>query len=283
MTEENLKPIVKADEPAIVEFNKVSKIFNQGTKQEYQAIRDVSFKVNNISKRGEFISIIGPSGCGKSTVLNLIAGFSEVSPPTSGDVLLYGEKIISPAADRGMVFQKYSSFPQMSVFENVSFGLRLNYKRRSLSRSQIDDITQDWINKVGLSGHEKKYPYQLSGGQQQRVAIARTLALKPKILLMDEAFSALDEPTRLEMQSLLVDIWMEIEGTVFLVTHSIIEAAYLGDRIYIFSKAPGTLAKEIPNIPASIPGVPAMVAQKKKEFLDVVDYVSEEFSQIEAQ
>ncbi len=130
---------------------------------------------------------------------------------------------------------------------------------------------------MGLSGHEGKWPHQLSGGQQQRVAIARCLALKPRILLMDEPFSALDEPTRMEMQRLLVDLWVEIEATVFLVTHSITEAVYLGDRVWIFTQAPGRIGKEFKDIPTSQPGMPPLEFQKSPVFQEAVQKVAEEF------
>ncbi len=136
-----------------------------------------------------------------------------------------------------MVFQKYTSFPNRTVLGNVTFGLELAGDRLGLDRGGRDDLAMQWIRKVGLAGHEHKYPHQLSGGQQQRVAIARSLVLKPHILLMDEPFSALDEPTRYEMQRLITELWHEVEATVFLVTHSISEAVYLGDRVWIMTHA----------------------------------------------
>ena len=139
----------------------------------------------------------------------------------------------------------------------------------------------EWIEKVGLSGHQYKYPHQLSGGQQQRVALARTLVLKPRIILMDEPFSALDEPTRLEMQLLLVDLWVEVEATVMLVTHSIIEAVYLGDCVWIFSQAPGKIAREFLDLPLPQPGVHPLETQRNPEFLARVEEVSEVFRAIE--
>ena len=214
-----------SDLPPIVEFRNVTKIFNAGKPTATTAIQDVSFVVEDRPETGEFITIVGPSGCGKSTVLSLIAGFASHLPVTSGEVLVRGEPVSGPGADRGMIFQKYSSFPNRTVLRNVTFGLEIHRKRLGLDgRADIDSVAMQWIARVGLSGHEKKYPAQLSGGQQQRVAIARTLAVKPRILLMDEPFSALDEPTRVDMQRLLVELWHEVDATVFLVTHSIAEA-----------------------------------------------------------
>ncbi len=270
-------------EPAlpVVEFRDVGKIFNPGTPKEFKALEHLSFSIEDFPKRGEFISIVGPSGCGKSTFLNLLAGFREVYPPTTGEILVRGKPIQGPGIDRGMVFQKYSSFPHLTVLQNVRFGMNLNRRRMGFEEKQIEASARDWIRKVGLEGHEGKYPHQLSGGQQQRVAIARCLALKPRILLMDEPFSALDEPTRMEMQRLLVDIWKEIEATVFLVTHSITEAVYLGDRVWVFSKPPGRIGVEFRDIPLSDPSVPPLEFQKRPEFQTAVQKVAEHFREVD--
>jgi NitT/TauT family transport system ATP-binding protein len=267
--------------PPVVEFRGVSKIFNPGTKREFLALKDLSFSIEDFPNRGEFISVVGPSGCGKSTFLNLLAGFKEIYPPTAGEILVRNQPIRGPGIDRGMVFQKYSSFPHLTVLRNVRFGLDMNRAKLGLSDGEIETMARGWIEKVGLAGHEQKYPHQLSGGQQQRVAIARCLVLKPRILLMDEPFSALDEPTRMEMQRLLVDIWVQIEATVFLVTHSITEAVYLGDRVWIFTKAPGHIGKEFKEIPPSPPGVPPLEFQKSREFQDAVQKVAVDFRRVE--
>ena len=265
----------------IVEFSHVTKIWHEGTPQAFTAIEDISFSIEDFPGRGEFIGIVGPSGCGKSTLLNLLAGFREFFPPSRGEIRVHGQPICGPGIDRGMVFQKYSSFPHLTVEGNVRFGLRLNRKTLGLTEEEISASASDWIRKVGLAGHEHKYPHQLSGGQQQRVAIARSLALKPGILLMDEPFSALDEPTRLEMQALLVELWAEVQATVFIVTHSIAEAVYLGDRVWIFSPSPGRIAHEIRGLPLPVPGVPPLEAQRKPEFTAAVEAVSAEFRRIE--
>ena len=272
-----------ASRPAlpVVEFRDVSKIFNPGTPKAFTALEHLSFSIEDFPNRGEFIGIVGPSGCGKSTFLNLLAGFREIYPPSSGEILVRGKSIKGPGIDRGMVFQKYSSFPHLTVLQNVRFGMDINRKRLGLEEKEIEASARDWIRRVGLDGHEGKYPHQLSGGQQQRVAIARCLALKPRILLMDEPFSALDEPTRLDMQRLLVNIWAEVEATVFLVTHSITEAVYLGDRVWIFCRPPGRIYKEFRDVPLPQPGESPLEAQKRPEFQAVVQRVADEFRSVD--
>ena len=265
----------------VVEFKNVSKVFNVGTSHEFKALDGLTFRIEDLPRRGELITVLGPSGCGKSTMLNLLAGFQGVYPQTTGEIFVRGETIKGPGKDRGMVFQKYSSFPHMTVLENVSFGLKINKAEMKLSDVEIRDMAMDWINKVGLAGHEHKYPRQLSGGQQQRVAIARSLVLKPRILLMDEPFSALDEPTRMEMQRLLVDLWYAHEATVFMVTHSIAEAVYLGDRLWLFSKAPGKIVNEFNDLPLPKPGESPVKRQKEPAFQSIVDEVAVEFMKIQ--
>ncbi|MBF0546822.1 MAG: ABC transporter ATP-binding protein [Candidatus Riflebacteria bacterium] len=270
--------------PPVVIFRHVTKVFNPGTPQEFCALKDINFEIEDIPEIGEFIALVGPSGCGKSTVLNLIQGFQEIGPPTSGEILIRNKPVNGPGKDRGMIFQKYSSFPHMTVLENVLFGLKINGSSNMLSSSQMKDLGMAMIKKVGLDGHEHKYSCQLSGGQQQRVAIARTLILKPRIILMDEPFSALDEPTRLEMQELITNLWNEVEATVFIVTHSVAEAVYLGDRIFIFTPGPGRLAKIIPVISEEIgrdPGVSPLQVQDGPKFKSFLKATTEEYLKIE--
>ncbi|NLI78815.1 MAG: ATP-binding cassette domain-containing protein [Candidatus Riflebacteria bacterium] len=269
--------------PPVVTFKNVSKVFNPGTPLEFKAIENISFSIEDLPDIGEFIALIGPSGCGKSTVLNLIQGFPEVWPPTTGEVLVRNVPVTGPGRDRGMIFQKYSSFPHQTVLENVMFGLQINapgYGDAATMKMRAMDI----IKKVGLSGHEHKYPYQLSGGQQQRVAIARTLVLKPRIILMDEPFSALDEPTRIDMQQLITELWHEVEATVFIVTHSVAEACYLGDRIFIFAPAPGRLVKQRWVKPSDIGkerGMSPLEVQESQRFKEFLKGVTEDFLKIE--
>lgn len=271
---------VEAREP-VVELIGVTKTFNPGTRREFTAIRDLSFRVEDTPGYGEFISIIGPSGCGKSTVLNLIQGFADVYPPTAGEVRVRGLRVTGPGRDRGMVFQKYTSFPNRTVLRNVTFGLELAADELGLARSDRDDLAMEWIRKVGLDGHEHKYPHQLSGGQQQRVAIARSLVLKPQILLMDEPFSALDEPTRYEMQRLITELWHEVEATVFLVTHSISEAVYLGDRVWIMTHAPGRIGAAFDDAIPPTRGSDPIAVQESAPFKEAVSEVARAFSRID--
>lgn len=281
MSAEEIKPNKANPLPPVVEFRDVSKVWNPGTPGEFKALEHVNFRIEDLPGKGEFIAILGPSGCGKSTMLNLLAGFQEVFPPTTGEILVRGQSIERPGIDRGMVFQKYSSFPHLTVLQNVAFGMRLNREKMGFSDNEILEQSREWINKVGLGSHESKYPHQLSGGQQQRVALARTLVLKPKIILMDEPFSALDEPTRLEMQRLVVDLWEKVEATVLLVTHSIIEGVFMGDRVWLFSHAPGRIEKEFNDIPKAEPGLHPLVMQGRKEFQEVVEQVATAFRAIE--
>jgi NitT/TauT family transport system ATP-binding protein len=222
----------------VVDFHKVTKRFGNLT-----VIRDVTFSVADLPNKGEFIAILGPSGCGKSTVLRLIAGLRPHHPPTEGTVLVGGQPVTCPGSDRSMVFQDYTSFDNRTVEDNVAFGLEC----RGVPARERRERAREWIAKVGLdvARDAAKYPGELSGGMRQRVAIARTLILSPRIILMDEPFGALDPTTRLHMQALLVDLWKEAQATVFFVTHSIEEAIYLGDRVYVFSSAPGTILREM--------------------------------------
>ena len=199
-----------------------------------RAVSNVSLQV----RPGEFVSIIGPSGCGKSSFLNAVAGFLK---PSSGAVLVDGEAIEGPGADRGMVFQQYSLFPWQTVRQNVEFGLTfLNVprpRRRAVARALLD--------LAGLLPFENHYPDRLSGGMKQRVGIVRALATRPRVLLLDEPFGALDAQTRTIMQQMLTDMWQELKISVLFVTHDIDEAVFLSDRIYVMTARPGTVKAEI--------------------------------------
>jgi len=182
----------------------------------------------------DFVTILGPSGCGKSTLLRIVAGLDQ---PTAGEVLLDGQRISGPGADRGMVFQSYTLFPWLNVLDNVCFGLR----ERGLPRAQQLEIAHGFIAQVGLAGFEAHYPKQLSGGMQQRTAIARALANSPRMLLMDEPFGALDHQTRELMQELLLGIWEAERKTVLFVTHDIDEAVFMASRVVVMSARPGRI------------------------------------------
>jgi NitT/TauT family transport system ATP-binding protein len=262
--------------PHVVEFREVTKTYNYGKANAFTAIKDVTFAVEDLEEEGEFISILGPSGCGKSTVLRLIAGLEPQHPATHGSVLVSGEPILGPGAARGMVFQDYTSFDHRTVLDNVTFGLEC----RGVPRKDREKRGRMWIQRVGLDVDKDidKYPHELSGGMRQRVAIARTLILRPRIILMDEPFGALDPTTRMNMQDLLVGLWREVEATVFFVTHSIEEAVYLGDRVYLFSNSPGTILEELEVDP---PDRPALEMQRESAFQETVYYIRDLINKLE--
>lgn len=264
--------------PRIVEFRNVTKTYNAGQPNAYTAIRDVTFFVEDLPDKGEFICVLGPSGCGKSTILRLIAGLTPQHPPTSGQVLVQGQPVVTPGADRGMVFQDYTSFDHRSVLENITFGLEC----QGVRRDQREKLGREWIAHVGLNvaTDADKYPHELSGGMRQRVAIARTLILRPRIILMDEPFGALDPQTRMDMQDLLVSLWREAQATVFFVTHSIEEAVFLGDRVYVMGRSPGTILQELEVEPADRP---ARLMQREPRFRETVDYIRDLISRLEKQ
>jgi NitT/TauT family transport system ATP-binding protein len=262
--------------PKVVEFRKVTKTYHAGTADAFTAIRDVTFVVEDLENKGELICVLGPSGCGKSTILRLIAALEPQHPPTTGEVLVLGKRVERPGPDRGMVFQDYTSFDNRTVLDNVAFGLEcLGVRRRDRY-----DLARSWIEHVGLdvTRDQYKYPHELSGGMRQRVAIARTLALRPRIILMDEPFGALDPHTRMNMQDLLISLWREVEATVFFVTHSIEEAVFLGDRVYIFSNSPGTILQELKVEPADRP---SQQMQREPRFQETVNYIRDLISQLE--
>ncbi len=246
--------------PEMVAFEKITKTFGEGPSAKI-AIQDVSFVVEDLPNAGELITIVGPSGCGKSTLLRIIAGLLPHFPPTSGQARVFGKPIGQAGADRGLVDQKYSLLPHLTVLHNIAFGLML----RDVPRKERFARAHEWIAKVGLEGSENKYPYELSGGMQQRVSIAATLILGPRVLLMDEPFGALDPRIRLRMQELLIQLWKEQQGTVFLVTHSVEEAVYLGDRVFVMAAKPGRLV-EILKVPR--PDEPPEQARRNPWFIN---------------
>jgi NitT/TauT family transport system ATP-binding protein len=252
----------------VVEFRNVTKTYNAGKPNAFTAIKDVSFVVKNTPDVGEFVGVLGPSGCGKSTILKLIAGLEPQHPPTSGTVSVLGKPVSGPGADRGMVFQDYTSFDHRTVLDNITFGLECH----GVPRKIRDEMGRHWIEQVGLDvkHDQSKYPHELSGGMRQRVAIARSLILRPRVILMDEPFGALDPQTRLNMQDLLVELWRKVQASVFFVTHSIEEAVYLGDRVYVLTNSPGTLAQEIE---VEAPDRPAAEMQREQRFQETVYYL----------
>ena len=261
----------------IVEFRNVTKTYNEGRHDAFTAVKDITFTIPDIPDHGEFVAILGPSGCGKSTILRMIAGLDPQHPPTSGEVLVAGRPVVGPGPDRGMVFQDYTSFDNRTVLDNVAFGLEC----RGVGRHERYEAAHQWIAKVGLdvNSDAQKYPHELSGGMRQRVAIARTLILRPQIILMDEPFGALDPHTRMQMQDLLVSLWREVQATVFFVTHSIEESVYLGDRVFILSRSPGTLLHQIDVEP---PTRSALEMQREEGFQQTVFQIRDILEELES-
>jgi len=215
-------------DPDFLNFSEVSKDYAQRGGKPLRVIDRVSFEVTE----REICVLLGPSGCGKSTLLRMAAGLDR---PSEGSIALAGTPVVGPSRDRGMVFQSYTSFPWLTVRENVEYGLRVNGETLSIKEGTADYF----IERVKLDAFRDAYPDQLSGGMRQRVALARALANYPRLLLMDEPFGALDAETRWQMQELLLDVVSKEAMTVLIVTHDIDEALFLGDRIVFLSRHPG--------------------------------------------
>ena len=251
-----------------ISMHGVSRSFTSPTGERIQALKDINFEVADAYSPdgrdiGELRVLLGPSGCGKSTILRLIAGLDR---PDTGRVLVNGVPVAGPGPDRGMVFQKYTSFPWLTVARNIEYGLKI----KGTPKAEREATVARLVEEVGLAGFENSYPDTLSGGMQQRVAIARTLAVRPQVILMDEPFGALDAQTRSTMQNLLLKIWDETAGTILFVTHDVEEALYLGDRLFILSGRPGTIVEDVP-VPFGRPRDPAV--KQTKEFQDLVQHV----------
>jgi NitT/TauT family transport system ATP-binding protein len=200
---------------------------SEQTGERVIAIGSIDLEVSE----GELVCILGPSGCGKSTLLYLIAGLLR---PTAGEISVRGERVTAPGRDRGIVFQEYALLPWKSVRSNVALGPKI----QGMRRAERNAVAQEFIDLVGLGGFEDKFPHELSGGMRQRVAVARTLAADPEVVLMDEPFAAVDAHTRMSLQEELVRIWRTTGKTIVFVTHSVEEAAYLGDRVAVLSRSP---------------------------------------------
>jgi len=224
----------------ILRVQNLDKVFTAG-KQTVTALHDISFETH----RREFLCIIGPSGCGKSTLVRILAGLETL---TAGQVLLDNRPVSGPGRERGMVFQGYTLFPWLTVKKNVMFGLRMN----KVSRAEASKQADEWLALIGLSKFADAYPHQLSGGMKQRVAIIRALVNHPRILLMDEPFSALDAQTRARMQAYLLEIWKKVDITIVFITHDLDEAIFLADRILVLSAHPGEI-QELIEVPLERP------------------------------
>jgi NitT/TauT family transport system ATP-binding protein len=246
------------DSQAQIVIDRVNHTYRPPRGRAVLALSDISLDV----QPREFLALLGPSGCGKSTLLYLIGGFL---PTEAGRILVEGKPVLAPGPDRGIVFQHFALFPWKTVRGNVLYGL----ERQGLPRPEREKRAQSFIDLVGLSGFEDSYPSHLSGGMKQRAAIARTLAIDPSILLMDEPFGALDAQTRALMQTELLSIWKRSPKTVIFVTHDVQEAVYLADRIAVMSARPGRIKTIVDNkFDRRDPGL-----QRSKEFVEKVDEV----------
>jgi NitT/TauT family transport system ATP-binding protein len=212
--------------------------------RQTEAVRDISLDVADKPGVGEVIVFLGPSGCGKSTILKAVAG---LLAPTKGEVLVDGQPVTGVGRDRGMVFQAYTSFGWLNVRDNVEYGLRL----QGIGGAERRSRSAKYLRAVGLEDFADRYPKDLSGGMKQRVAIARTLINKPRLVLMDEPFGALDPQTRWAMQGLLLDVSKSEDNTILFVTHDVSEAVYLADTVYVLSARPARVLHkvEVPFFP----------------------------------
>jgi NitT/TauT family transport system ATP-binding protein len=229
-----------------------------------EVCRDISFDV----RPGEFLSIVGPSGCGKTTLLRIVGGLIS---PTGGSVSIDGTPIDGPGGDRGFVFQQDSLYPWRTLTDNVQFGLELRGRgksSRSAYKRECRERAMEVIELVGLGDFAGHYPHELSGGMRQRANLARALAIDPKVLLMDEPFSALDAQTRELMQAELLRIWRQAKKTVVFITHQIDEAVFLSDRVLVMGSRPGTI-KDLVTV--EIPRPRDLTVKRTPEFLRYTD------------
>ncbi|MDB5633790.1 MAG: NitT/TauT family transport system ATP-binding protein [Tardiphaga sp.] len=210
----------------------VNKVYGGQHGEATTALKSISLEV----KQGEFLAILGPSGCGKSTLLQIVAGLIN---STAGEVVLNGKAVTAPPPEMVYLFQQYSKslLPWRTVEQNVA----LVFESKRMKKREIEERCGEYLGMVGLAGFRKHYPWQLSGGMQQRVAIARALAAQPRVLLLDEPFSAVDALTRIELQSLVLDLWARQGLTILLITHDVDEAVFMADRIAVLSSRPSTV------------------------------------------
>jgi NitT/TauT family transport system ATP-binding protein len=227
--------------------------------RQIPALQDVAFDV----AEGEFVTVVGPSGCGKSTLIHLIAGLIR---PAAGDLLVDGRRVRGPGADRGVVFQELAILPWRTARRNIGHGLEI----AGVPRAERERIVARYIDLVGLRGFEDRFPHELSGGMKQRVAVARTLAADPAVILMDEPFAAVDAQTRITLQEELIRISVVTKKTILFVTHSVDEAVFLGDRVMVLTRRPGTV-KESLVVPLPRPQRSWDVVNRDARFLAVRD------------
>ena len=239
----NIKNTELINRDPFLVIENVSKVYPTPT-GSYTVIEDV----NLIVHEGEFICLIGHSGCGKSTLLDMVSGFRQ---PTEGEVRLQTERITKPGPDRMVVFQNYSLLPWLTAYENIYLGIDSVWPEKP--KAEKVQIAQDHLALVGLTEAAKKRPKELSGGMKQRVCIARALALRPKMLILDEPFGALDPITREELQEELLKIWSDHQVTILMITHDIDEALFLADRLVMMTNGPAAHIGEVLNIPFTRP------------------------------
>jgi NitT/TauT family transport system ATP-binding protein len=213
----------------------VAKVWAPGTPRAHEALRAIDLDI----APGEFVVLLGPSGCGKSTLLYLVAGLEDA---TGGELWSFGDRIELPSPQRSLIFQEASLFPWLTVGQNVAFGLSI----AGMPANQRNEIARLALQRVGLKQAIDKRPDELSGGMRQRVAVARALAMQPKVLLMDEPFAALDVQTRNKMQDFLLEVWRASGASVLFVTHHIDEAVALADRVVVFTARPGRIKTIVP-------------------------------------
>jgi NitT/TauT family transport system ATP-binding protein len=226
-----------------IRFANVSMQFPTATGM-LDVVKDMSFSIN----QGDFVSLVGPSGCGKTTLMNMAAGFVK---PTSGRVTLDEKPITGPGPDRGVMFQEYGVFPWLTVEHNIAFGLNLQ-RNKHLSGKEKAETVERYLQLMGLTDFRKAFPKTLSGGMRQRLALARTYAVHPEFVLMDEPFGALDAQTRSAMHDLLLEV-LHAEGkTVMLITHSVEEAVYPSNKVLVISARPSRI-REVVDIPFGYP------------------------------
>lgn len=251
----------------------VAKTWTPENRPPVHALKDFSLDV----EAGEFVVFLGPSGCGKSTLLYMIAGLEDVS---GGVIEQEGVVVTEPSAQRGLIFQEASLFPWLTILDNVAFGLAVNGEMPARRR----EIATEMLRSVGLSDMLDKKPDELSGGMRQRAACARALAMRPKVLMMDEPFAALDVQTRAKMQDFLLTIWRESGASIILVTHSIDEAIALADRVVVFTARPGRVKTVVPiDLPRPRPMRDARVHALRDQFADLLaDEVDRAFAEQEA-
>lgn len=248
----------------VLELNHVYKSFARSDKDGVtQALDDIDFRIHD----GEFLSIVGPSGCGKSTIMRLVAGLIF---PTAGNLKLNGEIISVPDPERGMVFQKPTLFPWLTVEENLNFSARMRkYSSNPEHKAEVERL----LKLAGLSEFRKDFPHQLSGGMAQRLALIRTMINHPKVFLLDEPLGALDAFTRMNMQDEILNLWQRSNHMVLMVTHDIDEALYLGTRIIVMTPRPGRIRADMKNeMPYPRKRTSDEFLQWRKTVLEMLDF-----------